>query len=122
MGMTITEKILAAHAGLERVAPGDLVNASVDIVMGHDLSIPEAIGEMVKIGADGVFDRERVVMVPDHFTPNKDVNAAENCRRMREFARRHRIVHYYEPGEMGISHAFLPEKGIVAPGDVVVNS
>ena len=120
MGMTITEKILAAHAGVEKVTPGDLINSKIDIVMGHDLSAPPAIEELERIGADRVFDREKIVLVPDHFTPNKDVRSAENCKRMKEFARRHQISHYYEVGEMGIAHALLPEKGIVLPGDVVV--
>ncbi len=120
MGMTITEKILADHAGRDTVEPGDLVNARIDIIMGHDLSIPLAIDELERIGADAVFDRERIVIVPDHFTPNKDVRSAENCKRMKEFVKRHRISHYYEIGEMGIAHALLPEKGIVLPGDVVV--
>jgi 3-isopropylmalate/(R)-2-methylmalate dehydratase large subunit len=120
MGMTITEKILAAHAGTQKVTPGDLINSKIDIVMGHDLSTPPAIEELEKIGADRVFDREKIVLLPDHFTPAKDVRSAENCKRMKEFARRHQISHYYEVGELGIAHAFLPEKGIVLPGDVVV--
>ncbi len=120
MGMTITEKILAVHAGVEKVHPGDLINSKIDIVMGHDLSMPPAIEEMVRIGADRVFDREKIVLIPDHFTPAKDLRSAENCKRMKEFARRHQISHYYEVGEMGIVHALLPEKGIVLPGDVVV--
>jgi len=120
MGMTITEKILAAHAGMEKVTPGDLINSKIDVVMGHDLSGPAAIEELERIGADRVFDREKIVLVPDHFTPNKDVRSAENCKRMKEFARRHQISHYYEVGEMGIAHALLPEKGVVLPGDVVV--
>jgi 3-isopropylmalate/(R)-2-methylmalate dehydratase large subunit len=120
MGMTITEKILAAHAGMERVHPGDLINSTIDMVMGHDLSVPPAIEELERIGADRVFDKEKIVIVPDHFTPNKDVKSAENCKRMKEFARRHQISHYYEVGEMGIAHALLPEKGVVLPGDVVV--
>jgi len=120
MGMTITEQILASHSGMEKVTPGDLINANVDIVMGHDLSIPEAITKLERIGVDRVFDQERIVIIPDHFTPNKDIQAAESCKRMREFARRHRISHYYEVGEVGIAHALLPEKGIVVPGDVVV--
>ena len=89
MGMTITEKILAAHAGVERVTAGDLINARIDIVMGHDLSTPAAIHEMERIGADRVFDREKIVLVPDHFTPNKDIKSAESCKRMKEFAKRH---------------------------------
>ena len=120
MGMTLTEKILAAHAGAEKVTPGDLINSKIDIVMGHDLSAPPAIEELERIGADRVFDKEKIVLVPDHFTPNKDVRSAENCKRMKAFARRHEISHYYEVGEMGIAHALLPEKGIVLPGDVVV--
>lgn len=120
MGATITEKILTAHAGVAEVNTGDLINAKIDIVMGHDLSIPLAIDELERIGADKVFDPERIVLVPDHFTPNKDITSAENCKQMKEFAKQHRISHYYEVGEMGIAHALLPEKGIVLPGDVVV--
>lgn len=120
MGATITEKILTAHAGVAKVNTGDLINAKIDIVMGHDLSIPLAIDELERIGADKVFDPERIVLVPDHFTPNKDITSAENCKQMKEFAKQHRISHYYEVGEMGIAHALLPEKGIVLPGDVVV--
>ena len=120
MGMTITEKILAAHAGVERVTPGELINVTIDIVMGHDLSGPEAIHQIERIGATTVFDRGKIVLVPDHFTPSKDIKAAENCKRLKEFARRHAISHYYEVGEMGIAHALLPEQGIVLPGDVVI--
>jgi 3-isopropylmalate/(R)-2-methylmalate dehydratase large subunit len=118
--MTITEKILAGHSGRKWVSPGDLINAKIDIVMGHDLSTPEAIDILEKKGVDQVFDRDKIVLVPDHFTPSKDIKSAENCKRMREFARRHHISHYYEVGELGIAHALLPEKGIVLPGDVVV--
>jgi 3-isopropylmalate/(R)-2-methylmalate dehydratase large subunit len=118
--MTITEKILAAHAGKEAVSPGELIDAQIDVVMGHDLSGPEAILQIERIGATKVFDPEKIVLVPDHFTPNKDVKAAESCKRLREFARSQGIVHYYEVGEMGIAHALLPEKGLVLPGDVVV--
>ena len=120
MGMTVTEKILAAHAGREHVSPGELVNARIDVIMGHDLSTPLAIHELEAIGANRVFDPSKIVLVPDHFTPNKDIKAAENCNRMREFARQQGISHYYEVGEMGIAHALLPEKGLVLPGDVVV--
>jgi 3-isopropylmalate/(R)-2-methylmalate dehydratase large subunit len=120
MGMTITEKIIAAHSGKESVAPGELVDVAVDVIMGHDLSTPLAIHEMEKIGAKKVFDAEKIVLVPDHFTPNKDVKAAEACKRMRDFARAQGISHYFEVGEMGIAHALLPEKGLVVPGDVVV--
>jgi 3-isopropylmalate/(R)-2-methylmalate dehydratase large subunit len=118
--MTVTEKILAAHAGKDRVSPGELINAGIDVIMGHDLSAPLAIHEMEAIGATRVFDPDRIVLVPDHFTPNKDIRAAENCKRMREFARQQGISHYYEVGEMGIAHALLPEKGLVLPGDLVV--
>jgi 3-isopropylmalate/(R)-2-methylmalate dehydratase large subunit len=120
MGMTITEKILASHSGVEKVKARDLINSKIDIVMGHDLSMPLAIDELKRIGADKVFDKEKIVLIPDHFTPSKDVKAAEHCKQMKEFARRHQISHYYEIGEMGIAHAFLPEKGLVLPGDVVV--
>lgn len=120
MGMNITEKILAAHSGKEFVSPGELVNAKVDLVMGHDLSVPLAIHEIEAIGATRVFDPHKVVLVPDHFTPNKDVKAAENCKILRTFARQQGISHYYELGEMGIAHALIPEKGLVVPGDLVV--
>jgi 3-isopropylmalate/(R)-2-methylmalate dehydratase large subunit len=120
MGMTITEKILAAHADVPRVVPGELINAKIDIVLAHDLSGPEAIHLIEQIGGTAVFDKDRIVFVPDHFTPNKDIQAAENCKRIRQFARRHGVHHYYEVGDSGIAHALLPEKGIVVPGDVVV--
>jgi len=120
MGMTITEKILAAHAGLEKIEPGDLIQAKIDIALGNDITIPLAIEEIEKIGAREVFGRDKIVLVPDHFTPNKDIKSAENCKRMREFAQQHQIVHYFEVGEMGIEHALLPDHGIVLPGDVVI--
>jgi len=120
MSMTITEKILAAHTSEGVVTPGELIDVSIDVIMGHDLSTPLAIHEMEKIGAKKVFDPEKIILVPDHFTPNKDVNAAESCKRMREFAERQGIAHYYEIGEMGIAHALLPEQGLVVPGDVIV--
>jgi 3-isopropylmalate/(R)-2-methylmalate dehydratase large subunit len=120
MGMTITEKILAAHAGRDEVSPGELVDVEVDVIMGHDLSTPLAVHEMKKIGARKVFDPEKIVLVPDHFTPNKDLKAAEACRIVREFAKEQGISHYFEIGEMGIAHALLPEQGLVVPGDVVV--
>jgi len=118
--MTITEKILAAHAGLERVEPGDLIQANIDIALGNDITVPLAIEEIEKIGAKEVFDRNKIVLVPDHFAPNKDIKSAENCKRMKEFAKQYQIVHYYEVGEMGIEHALLPDNGIVLPGDLVV--
>jgi 3-isopropylmalate/(R)-2-methylmalate dehydratase large subunit len=120
MAMTITGKILAAHAGRDEVSPGELIDVNIDIIMGHDLSCPEAIEHIEGIGAKKVFDPDKIVLVPDHFTPNKDVKAAESCKRMREFAKQQGISHYYEVGKMGIAHALLPEKGLVLPGDVVV--
>src|SRR4030042_5336929 len=120
MGMTITEKILAVHAGLEKVEPGDLIQAKLDIALGNDITIPLAIEEIEKIGAREVFDRDKIVLVPDHFAPNKDIQSAENCKRMKEFAKQYQIVHYYEVGEMGIEHALLPDNGIVLPGDLVI--
>ena len=120
MPMTITEKILAAHTSKGVVLPGELIDARIDVIMGHDLSTPLAIHEMEKIGAKKVFDPEKIILVPDHFTPSKDVKAAESCKIMREFAKRQGITHYYELGEMGIAHALLPEEGLVVPGDVVV--
>ncbi len=120
MGMTITEKILASHAGLEKVEAGDLVNVKIDIALGNDITLPLAIEELERIGIDRVYDREKIVIIPDHFAPNKDIKSAENCKRIKEFAKRHQILHYYEVGEMGIEHALLPEQGIVLPGDVVI--
>lgn len=120
MGMTITEKILAAHAGLKTVSPGELIDAEIDVIMGHDLSTPLAIKEMERIGAKRVFDPDRIIIIPDHFTPNKDVKAAETCRELRKFCKEQDITHYFEVGRMGISHALLPEQGLVLPGDLVV--
>lgn len=122
MPMTITEKILAAHAGKERVAPGELINARVDLVLGNDITAPVAIKEFNKIGAAGVFDRERIALVPDHFTPNKDIKSAEQSKSIREFAREHHIVNYFEVGSMGIEHCLLPEQGLVGPGDLVIGA
>ena len=122
MGMTITEKILAAHAGLERVEPGQLINARVDIALGNDITAPIAIKEFNKAGATKVFDRDKVVLVPDHFAPNKDIQSAEQCKMLREFAREQDLTHYYETGEMGVEHALLPEQGVVLPGDLVIGA
>jgi 3-isopropylmalate/(R)-2-methylmalate dehydratase large subunit len=122
MGMTITEKILAAHAGLDSVRPGQLINAKVDIVLGNDVTAPVAIREFEKIGAGKVFDKDRVVLVPDHFTPNKDIKAAEQCKVMRDFARKYEITNYFEVGRMGIEHCLLPELGLVLPGDLVIGA
>jgi 3-isopropylmalate/(R)-2-methylmalate dehydratase large subunit len=120
--MTITEKILAAHAGLKEVEPGQLINARVDIALGNDITAPLAIEQFRRAGAERVFDRERVVLIPDHFVPNKDIRSAEQCKIMREFAREHKLTHYYELGQMGIEHALLPEQGIVLPGDLVIGA
>jgi len=122
MSMTVTEKILARHAGLAEVRPGMLVSAKVDIALGNDITAPIAIAEFRKAGGTRVFDREKVVLVPDHFVPNKDIASAEQCKLMREFAAEQGITHYYEVGEAGVEHALLPEKGIVVPGDLVVGA
>ena len=120
--MTITEKILARHSGKEKVVPGEFIYARVDLVLGNDITAPLAIAEFKKIGAERVFDKDRVVLVPDHFTPNKDIKSATQCKIMREFAQEQQISNYFEVGEMGIEHALLPEKGLVLPGDLVVGA
>jgi len=122
MGMTMTQKILAAHAGLDKVEPGQLIMANVDLVLGNDITAPVAIREFKRMGARRVFDRKKVALVPDHFTPNKDIKSAEQCRVMREFARDMEIENYFEVGQMGIEHALIPEKGLVVPGDVVIGA
>jgi 3-isopropylmalate/(R)-2-methylmalate dehydratase large subunit len=122
MGMTITEKILCRHTDLKEVRPGDLINARVDIALGNDITAPIAIAEFKKAGGDKVFNRDRIALIPDHFTPNKDIDAARQCKIVREFAREQGITHYYEGGETGIEHALLPEKGIVGPGDLVIGA
>ena len=122
MGMTITEKILAHHADREQVEPGELINCRVDIVLGNDVTTPVAIKEFEKIGVERVFDAERVVIVPDHFTPNKDINSAEQARRVREFARQYGISNYFEVGRMGIEHCLLPQEGLVVPGDLIIGA
>ncbi len=122
MGMTMTQKILARAAGEKRVEAGQLIEARVDLALGNDITAPVAIREFEKIGCARVFDRERIALVPDHFTPNKDIKAAEQCKAMRLFAREQEIVHYFELGEMGVEHALLPEKGLVGPGDVVIGA
>ena len=122
MVMTITEKILADHCGLKEVHPGQIINAKVDIVLGNDVTAPIAIEEFKKTGAKRVFDRDRVILIPDHFTPNKDIPSAQQCKILREFARAQGLTHYYELGEVGIEHALLPEKGIVLPGDLVTGA
>ncbi|MCX7965271.1 MAG: 3-isopropylmalate dehydratase large subunit [Syntrophorhabdaceae bacterium] len=120
--MTITEKILADHSGRSFVEPGEIIDARVDIVLANDITAPLSLEEFEKVGAKGVFDNERVVFVLDHFTPNKDVISAENCKKIREFSKKHQIKHFYEGGNCGIEHALLPEQGIVVPGDVVIGA
>ena len=122
MGMTITEKILAKASGRKGVKPGDLVFAKIDVALANDVTAPVAIKEFAKMGAEKVFDRERVVLVPDHFTPNKDIASAEQVKLIREFARKQELVNYFEVGRMGIEHCLLPEQGLVLPGDVVIGA
>jgi 3-isopropylmalate/(R)-2-methylmalate dehydratase large subunit len=120
--MTMTQKILAAHAGLPYVAPGQFIEADLDVVLANDITGPPAIREFAKMGRARVFDRTKIVLVPDHFTPNKDIKAAEQAKELREFARAQKIANYFEVGEMGIEHALLPEKGLVTAGDVVIGA
>ena len=122
MGMTMTQKILAKHAGLPFVEAGQLIEANLDLVLGNDVTAPVAIGEMEKFSLKGVFDKDKIALVPDHFTPNKDIKSAENCKCMREFAYKNSITNYFEIGQMGIEHALLPEKGLVVAGDVVIGA
>ncbi|HBO70183.1 MAG TPA: 3-isopropylmalate dehydratase large subunit, partial [Deltaproteobacteria bacterium] len=122
MGMTLTEKILARHAGKDTVEPGELILAGVDLALGNDVTSPIAIEAFRKLGIREVFDRERIALVPDHFTPNKDIRSAEQAKTMREFAKEFGIVHYFEVGRMGIEHVLLPDEGLVVPGDLVIGA
>ena len=122
MGMTMTQKILACHAGLPEVHAGQLIQAKLDLVLGNDITSPVAINEFEANGFTKVFDKSRIAMVMDHFTPNKDIKAATQCQQCRAFARRFDIDHYYDVGEMGIEHALLPEKGLVGPGEAVIGA
>lgn len=122
MSMTITEKIIAAHAGRDKVEPGELVSVKIDLALANDITAPGAILEFAKIGVDRVFNRDKVVIVPDHFTPNKDIASAEQAKMVREFARAQDLTNYFEVGEMGIEHALLPELGLVLPGDLVIGA
>ena len=122
MGMTMTQKILAAHAGLEYVEAGQLIEADLDLVLGNDITSPVAIHEMEKMKVDGVFHKDKIALVPDHFVPNKDIKSAEHCKCVREFAMRNEITNYFEVGEMGIEHALLPEKGLTVAGDVIIGA
>lgn len=122
MGMTMTQKILAAHAGLPKVEAGQLIEADLDLVLGNDITSPVAIKEMDKMKVDGVFDKDKIALVPDHFVPNKDIKSAEHCKCVREFAYRNQITNYFEVGQMGIEHALLPEKGLTVAGDVIIGA
>ena len=122
MAMTMTQKILARHAGLASVRPGQLIQAKLDLVMGNDITSPVAINEFEANGFTKVFDKSRIAMIMDHFAPNKDIKAATQCRQCRTFARKFDLDNYYDVGEMGIEHALLPEKGLVAPGEAVIGA
>ena len=122
MGMTMTQKILAKHAGLPSVKAGQLIEAKLDLVLGNDITSPVAVSEFKKFDTDKVFDKDKIAIVPDHFTPNKDIKAAEQCKCIREFARKMDITNYFEIGEVGIEHALLPEKGLVVAGDLVIGA
>ena len=122
MGMTMTQKILAAHAGLDSVTAGQLILADVDLVLGNDVTTPVAVSEYKKLGLNKVFDKSKVAMVMDHFTPNKDIKAATQCKMCREFAGDMEIENYFDVGDMGVEHAILPEKGLVVSGDVVIGA
>lgn len=122
MGMTMTQKILAAHAGLESVEAGQLIEADIDLALANDITGPVSIRELEKAGMDRVFDHEKVALVLDHFAPNKDIKSAEQCKVCREFAKKHDIVHFFDVGSMGIEHALLPEQGIVAAGDLIIGA
>lgn len=122
MGMTISEKILAAHAGQDKVVPGEIINAKLDLVLSNDVTGPVAIKEFAKLGREKVFDKDKIALVPDHFTPNKDIASAEQSKIIRDFARQQEITHYWEVGKVGIEHCLLPEQGVVLPGDLIIGA
>lgn len=122
MGMTMTQKILAAHAGLDSVSAGQLIEANLDLVLGNDITSPVAIHEIEKMKVNGVFDKDKIALVMDHFVPNKDIKSAQHCKCVREFACKHEITNFYDVGEMGIEHALLPEKGLTVAGDVIIGA
>lgn len=122
MGMTMTQKILAKHANLKEVKPGQLIEADIDLVLGNDITAPVAVREFEKLGVKEVFHKDKVAIVPDHFTPNKDIKTAEQCKILREFAKEKNITNYFEVGEMGIEHALIPEKGLAIPGDLIIGA
>ena len=122
MGMTMTQKILAAHAGLTSVCAGQLIEAELDLVLGNDITSPVAIHEIEKMNVDGVFHKDKIALVMDHFAPNKDIKSAQHCKCVREFACKNAITNYFDVGEMGIEHALLPEKGLTVAGDVIIGA
>lgn len=122
MGMTMTQKILAAHAVLDKVVPGQLIEANLDLVLGNDITTPVAVNEFRKAGFDNVYDTKKIAIVPDHFTPNKDIKAAEQCKLIREFSNQMNIENYFEIGQMGIEHCLIPEKGLAVPGDLIIGA
>ena len=122
MGMTMTQKILAAHAGLESVVPGQLIEADLDLVLANDITGPVAIHEVEKLNKKTVFDKDKIALVPDHFAPNKDIKSAEHCKCVREYAKAQGITNYFEVGEMGIEHALLPEKGLIVAGETCIGA
>lgn len=122
MAMTMTQKILAAHAGLDSVVPGQLIEADIDLALANDITGPVAIRELAKAGLDKVFDKTKVALVMDHFAPNKDIKSAEQCKECREFSEKHGIVNFFDVGQMGIEHALLPEKGLVASGELIIGA
>ncbi|MBQ0079677.1 MAG: 3-isopropylmalate dehydratase large subunit [Eubacterium sp.] len=122
MGMTMTQKILAAHAGLDSVVAGQLIRANLDLVLGNDITTPVGVNEFNKAGFDGIFDKEKIAIVMDHFTPNKDIKAAEQCVTCRNFAKQFGIKHFYDTGRVGVEHALLPEQGIVKAGDCIIGA
>jgi 3-isopropylmalate/(R)-2-methylmalate dehydratase large subunit len=122
MGMTISEKILAEHSGKKYISAGEIINAKVDIVLANDITAPIAIREFEKLGIKKVFNNDKIALIPDHFTPQKDIKAAEQCKILKDFAKKYNIKHYFEIGRVGIEHALLPEQGIVLPGDLVIGA
>lgn len=120
--MTITQKILAAHCNAEKVEAGELIKVKTDLVLGNDITSPVAINEFEKYGFNKVFDNEKIALVMDHFAPNKDIKAAEQCKQCRDFANKYDIKHYYDVGDMGVEHALLPEKGLIAPGELIIGA
>jgi len=122
MAMTMTQKILAEHAGLDSVIAGQLIEAELDLVLGNDITTPVAIHEMEKMNHEGIFHKNKIALVMDHFIPNKDIKSAENCKCVRDFACKHEITNYFDVGQMGIEHALLPEKGLTVAGDVIIGA